>query len=148
MKNNNNLYDTTFNLNLQLAHSSIDVKRVKVLSELMISLFPQHQKRNLSTYIRRVVKPQTLIQCRNCLDLLLRQVKIFRVYILHQPLLRNSLGDDSDATLGAPTQEHLCGSLVVRRADGQNGVIVEKFGGGPGFFGPVEFDIRLRAKTT
>ena len=62
--------------------------------------------------------------------------------------MRNSLGDDSNATLGAPTQDHLCGSLMVRGANREDSVIVEKFGNGPGFFGPVEFNVRLRAETT
>ena len=37
---------------------------------------------------------------------------------------------------------------MVRRTDGPDGVVAENFGGGPGFFGPVEFDVSLRAKTT
>ena len=41
-----------------------------------------------------------------------------------------------------------CKRLVVRKADGLDGDVAEKFGGSPGFFGLVEFDAGLRAKPT
>lgn len=80
------------------------------------------------TYIRRVVEPQPPIQRRNRLDFLLRQVKRFRVQVFQQSLCIISFGNDSDATLGAPPQDHLRGCLVMGGADGEDRVMLKELG--------------------
>lgn len=73
----------------------------------------KYLRKNADSKVRRVIKPQALVQRRNRINLLSRQVKIETVQVLCQPLGVVGLGNDDNVPLGGPAQKHLRGGLVV-----------------------------------
>ncbi|CRK36460.1 hypothetical protein BN1708_007059 [Verticillium longisporum] len=93
----------------------------------------------------RVIKPQPPIQTRNGLELRGLEVKPAAVEVLPHPLGPHRLGNDDDAALRAPPQQHLGGRPAVPRSDGldEGHVHERRHGGGARV---AELEERLRAK--
>jgi hypothetical protein len=81
------------------------------------------------TYVGRVVEAQSLVQAADLLDLILLQVEAAHVQVLRKTALVVALGDDSDAALGGPAQQHLRRALAVSIGNGLHDLVVEQHRG-------------------
>lgn len=69
--------------------------------------------KDADTKVGRVVESQALVQRRNRLNLLRRQVPVGAVQVLLEPLGIVGLGNDNNVPLGGPAKEHLRRCLAV-----------------------------------
>lgn len=81
-----------------------------------------------TTYICGVVEAHANVEVGDRLDLLLREVEVDVVQVLAHEDGVGSLGDDDDALLGRPPEEHLSGGALVRLRDGGDHVVLEQSG--------------------
>ena len=81
------------------------------------------------TYVGRVVESQALVKCADLLNLILLEVEAAHVEVLCKTRLVVALGDDSNAALGRPTEQNLCGSLAVGVGNALDDVVVEEHRG-------------------
>lgn len=63
--------------------------------------------------VNGVIKPDTSIQGRDCLDLILRKVEANNIKVLSKTFGVVTLGNNGEATLGCPAKEDLTGGPVV-----------------------------------
>nr|POE59280.1 hypothetical protein CFP56_24549 [Quercus suber] len=96
---------------------------------------------------RRTGEPraQALIQRADLLDLVGGEVEAADVEVLLQAALVIGLGDDGDAALRGPAQQHLGRRLAVLGRDALDGRVLEQQGGVVGLL-HVELEERLRAE--
>lgn len=86
-----------------------------------------HLSKDPNAKVGRVIKPQALVQRRDALDLVGREVKVGRVQVLRQPLLAVALGDDDDAALRRPPQQDLRRRFAVLLGDAGHGLVLEEW---------------------
>lgn len=66
------------------------------------------------THVDWRVELQILVQCRDLINLLLLQVKAAHIQVRLQSSLGGALGDDRNAALRVPAQQHLGRCLAMR----------------------------------
>lgn len=92
-----------------------------------------------------VIESEVSVKSADRLQLLLCKVELSNVQVLLQTLLVVALGDDSNSSLGAPSQEDLSRGLVVLLSESSDGGVLEEDRGVLGLL-PVELNEGLWAE--
>lgn len=101
--------------------------------------------RMVGTYVCGVIESEVSVKSADRLQLLLCKVELSNVQVLLQTLLVVALGDDSNSSLGAPSQEDLSRGLVVLLSESSDGGVLEEDRGVLGLL-PVELNEGLWAE--